>query len=79
MGKLTKAQRAVLDASYVCWSATTGRTWAAPKQGDSFPVKPETLETLQNAGLMRFDRKRGGVSFYVPTEAGRKALEKADG
>ena len=65
-GKITKAQKQVLEAQYVCWSASTGHTWGVPKQGDSFTVRGDTLEALQRAGLMRFDRKKGAVSLYVP-------------
>jgi hypothetical protein len=67
MEKLTKTQRAVLSAKYVCWSAVSGKTWAVLEQGYTFAVRADTLEKLQNAGLIRFDHKKGAVSFYLPT------------
>ena len=71
LSKLTPHQRAILRSDLVCWSGTSGRTWAYDADGESFDVRASSVEKLQTLGLLTFVGKVRAVHQYRPTEASK--------
>lgn len=71
MANLTKFQRRLLKSDLVCWSGSTGHAWAYDEDGESFDVRPSTVEKLQTLGLLVFVEKLGAVHRYRPARAAK--------